>query len=456
MQKSITPLIEKPFYVFGYGFVFLLYRTFLYGPSFNLLDAIFLFSIFCLTTIVFSYLIKKLFQPHNVNLIILISWMSLLHVIAIAGKLGFDYEHIPVKFYIYFYIATVLFIFLVDKVQKELPPQFNPVRNRFANIFLLILGIIICIQGAWNEHNRTVLSKEHNRNLSLTINALQHPGILWILMDEYGSSDVLQKEFQFQNPLDKVLISRGFILPDSIQSRSTSTLYSVYSVFNMNDSIIPSSFFAGKDLLNNASWVPFLEKNNYQFQNISAFDISHHPMLLNRSGYPQSYYDQVLAGSLFMMIEMSYRYTPEQCDTYNQLVIQDLNNAIPIKASTPRFIWAHIPIPHEPFTRNADGMFINTINENNVQEMKKGYTDYLQYGNTLLLKLLDRNPDLMKSIVIISGDHGPRFSFLRNRNNALSPFMAIHFPTNFDTASFKKIRYLSEVPVFINKYLESR
>jgi hypothetical protein len=81
----------------------------------------------------------------------------------------------------------------------------------------------------------------------------------------------------------------------------------------------------------------------------------------------------------------------------------------------PKFVYAHILIPHGPFVFGADGKVLPdpSIYENaDLATWKKGYTDEVQFINGHLLSIL---PGLIANskvppIIIIQGDHGSKVS----------------------------------------------
>jgi len=282
--------------------------------------------------------------------------------------------------------------------------------------------------------------------------------IVWILLDEYASSASLQKQFAFHNPLDSMLQQKGFYVLNNMRSRFNKTLFSLNAIFNEDDSLQPASFYSGVRLLRNSSWEPLLETAGYQFVNLGFFDIGNYEKMANRSGYPETYLEQLLSGTLFSMVYNNLKYTSEKCDRYNQDVLQKLTETLVAHSTRPKFVWAHLCLPHEPFCRNSQGEFINDsiYDESDAGHIKKNYLGYLQYGNSVIFRLLKDHPDLSKKIVIISGDHGPRYSFLKDKSYQKWPFAAVSMPGKFDTAALRKLQYISQLPAFISNYLSSK
>ena len=56
-------------------------------------------------------------------------------------------------------------------------------------------------------------------------------------------------------------------------------------------------------------------------------------------------------------------------------------------------------------------------------------------------------------IIVISGDHGPRFPFLQKKEKQKQPFAAIHFPGMYDSTGLQKLEYISQIPGFLLKHI---
>ncbi|MEO7531413.1 MAG: hypothetical protein ABIS69_08380 [Sediminibacterium sp.] len=155
------------------------------------------------------------------------------------------------------------------------------------------------------------------------------------------------------------------------------------------------------------------------------------------------------------MLYNKWKNSIAKCDKYSRAVFQKLGDTRIKKSTTPRFIWAHIPVPHEPFCRNKNGRLQedSSYGGNDSAFIKRKYVDYLQYGNSMLLSLLEKHPDLSEKIVIISGDHGPRFPFQKNPDDKLSPYAAVQIPHHYDAVQLKKLHYISQLPGFLVQHI---
>jgi len=404
MGEKINQILQKPYYPYFYGLAFIAFKSAQYFPSFSFLAAANCFFLYCIICYFTNRLISRLARSAYTGISIVIIWGSLLHVVGVALLLGYNYAYIPARFYIIFYLFVVGVLIVVQFVSLKLSDRYAPLVNKAMNFFLLICSVVFIVNGfvygAWKKD----IEKKSSRMADIQVDSAKGKDIVWILLDEYASSASLQQQFAFYNPLDSMLKQKGFCVLNHMKTRFNKTLFSLNAIFNEDDSLQPASFYSGVPLLRNSSWEPGLETAGYQFVNLGFFDIGKHTKFANRSGYPQTYLEQLLSGTLFSMVYNNLKYTAEKCDRYNQEVLQKLDDTLFVNSNQPKFIWAHLCLPHEPFCRNSQGEFINDniYDESDADHIKKNYLGYLQYGNSVILRLLKDHPDLSKKIVIIS------------------------------------------------------
>lgn len=446
MGKKISQLVSQPIYTYLYGLAFLIFKSSAYFGSFEPFFALAFIGSFVILNYLLIKCVNWLMGNEFANLICLIIWMSIFHVVGIAQALGFPFAYIPLSFYLFFYLTILVSLTLlgITLFKKSYPIIVS-------NIINVFLGMTVCIFSlsgikAWLNTKEETIQHQHQ---VITQNMDARKEIVWILMDEYGSSLSLEQQMGFHNPFDSVLTQRGFQVYNQVKTRYSNTLFSVYSIFNQDDSIKPSSYYEGIDLLRKSSLVPTLEKEGYRFVNLGFFDISEHPMLADRSGYPYTYLQQIISGTLLGMIHNKWKNSIAKCDAYNQEVLQRLDDSLGAKSLQKRFIWAHITIPHEPFCRDSVGKIQKekSYHASDSEFIKAQYLSYLQYGNKRIVQLLDKHPEYKDKIIIISGDHGPRYPFLLDKKWQLNPFLAIYTPKALVLKDKNSFSYLSNLPL---------
>jgi hypothetical protein len=264
--------------------------------------------------------------------------------------------------------------------------------------------------------------------------------------------------------MDSILTHQGFHVFKNIRSRSDATLYSINSIFNFDDSIEPYNFNYGLYSVKHSTLPKILDNVNYKFISLSLFDIDKSQRLLDIGIYSTTLLHKLIDGTICQIIMQNY-FEEEYIKTidpfplgklghlYNKTVIDTLSQSVQKKYSKPVYIWAHLLIPHYPFYKLEKKKLVDVIlGETDTSAVIKAYINYLSYGNQVILSLWKSYPNLKNKIVIISGDHGARFSFLKNDDNhRFRPFCAVYMPPGVDTTGINKINYISELPAFILK-----
>lgn len=323
--------------------------------------------------------------------------------------------------------------------------------NLLLNIFLLIFTGIAILRGFQTYQKEMAYHHHNGGEIAAGTGTGQSKDIVWILMDEYAASPCLQRDFHFDNPLDTFLKQRNYLLLDGIQTRSAKTVYSVNSIFNFDDSIVPANYMYAHFYLYNDRWTEQLRRAGYTVESFDFMDIGHEGRIQNLNIFPATYSEQILYGTLWDMAENLVGYNNGMFDRYNLEVAAKLRTSLADTSSHPRFIWAHFLIPHLPFFRGSHGEILAHPQKEVGEEgpTKEGYIAYVSYGNLMLMDLLKKYPELSNKIVVISGDHGARFPFIHDGDEYFRPYAAVHFPDHFDTAGLESVKYIQQLPAFI-------
>jgi len=349
-----------------------------------------------------------------------------------------------------FITSAILYLSYRWSKQNEL---FNKLANTFLCFAMVVNGI-----GTAAVHYKTVtrISARYEAN-ETNVGPAPHADIVWILMDEYAASSELAERFGFKNPLDTFLVDQGFVILRNVRSRSDRTLYSINSIFNLDETIEPYSFIYGHYSLKNNAWSRILAERGYRFINMSFFDIGDQPHAYSLNYYNETLLMRLIEGTpikplLQAHFKKLYYYVFQQEDKpetgYNGYILAELDKRLRDDDNRrPTFFWAHLLIPHGPHYR-FDGRNLRRIPENDSDDVKKGYVEYLSYGNSVLENLWKSHPQLKSKIVIISGDHGARFDFIKGPDRT-RPFCAVYMPGSGDSSALNGIQYISQLSAFL-------
>jgi hypothetical protein len=253
------------------------------------------------------------------------------------------------------------------------------------------------------------------------------PDVYWVILDRYGSGNVLDKYFNYDNdPFLDELRSRGFYIAEHATANYLKTALSLQSSRNME-------YLDFADLRERATsdrdWGPLYRGLK------SPFEVEHY---LGSAGYRFIYLGTYWGPtSNHPSAEISYVYNELSSEFLDVLTswtplsaLQGLGPESPFdwrrnrwnqtryewdslnRASSlggPKFVHAHFALPHEPFVFHADGSFVSE-KEEKARHKIVNYVDQMQFANAKVLEwldsLLDVPPD-ERPIVVIQADEGP-------------------------------------------------
>jgi Sulfatase len=281
-----------------------------------------------------------------------------------------------------------------------------------------------------------------------------HPSIYLFVLDEYAGSKTMSSDYNFTNSaFTEQLKKKSFFVPAKPNSNYNGTPFSVLSMLNMayidelKGSDIKSvvSYSKCADAIKDNKLMSFFLSNGYRLINNSFFSINYTTrekylflpvedrLMLDKT------FGSVLLNDLLCTVNSNKFHKiindlPSRIDKYNQTIIQKSFNTIEKKRG-PVFMYSHLMIPHAPFLRNQFGELRNmgeAYRESNGKMNIAAYINYMQYCNTVMLKMVDAvlRKD-SSAIIVITSDHG-----LRNVqkgdviNSEFNNFMAIRAPAN--------------------------
>jgi hypothetical protein len=85
----------------------------------------------------------------------------------------------------------------------------------------------------------------------------------------------------------------------------------------------------------------------------------------------------------------------------------DILDNLPTRVKSPKFVFAHLVVPHTPFVFTPDGKYVSNSQSNSPTNLD-GYRNSVAFINRALLQLVDRLIAGSKTppVIIIQGDHG--------------------------------------------------
>jgi hypothetical protein len=153
--------------------------------------------------------------------------------------------------------------------------------------------------------------------------------------------------------------------------------------------------------------------------------------------------------------ESSEQLTGEWYRRRALFVLEQLEDDV-LEIPSPKFVFAHLIIPHHPFVFGPNGEEVkeSISNISSVPSFpiyKQGYSDHVTYINKRIQEIIDIILELSPNppIIIIQGDHGPApFDVIRYRMPILN---AYYFPNGTD-GLYETISPVNTFRVVLNKY----
>jgi hypothetical protein len=146
--------------------------------------------------------------------------------------------------------------------------------------------------------------------------------------------------------------------------------------------------------------------------------------------------------------------------------LRQLETTVP-EISSPKFVFAHLVIPHHPFVFGPNGEELNSIEAGvpKFEEYKVKYPDQVRYINKRILAIVDLilRTSPKPPIIIIQGDHGPDFWSVRTSDETIEEaswdiaahrmriLNAYYFPDN-SSGLYESITPVNSFRLVFNKY----
>ena len=247
--------------------------------------------------------------------------------------------------------------------------------------------------------------------------ATRAPDIYYLVFDRYGSADAIQRRFGITgNDLYNWLESRGFQVPADSRGAYRATDFSLAAILNMQylDNLTEeigrtsSDRTPAHEMLAHHAVGRFLKQQGYRYYHIGAwfeatasipiadenlsFDTTIIPALervLGRQTPETTFRDRHRGGTLFAFRQLHRLQS----------------------APGPKFVFAHILLPHDPYVFHADG---SVIPEAEAKASEEGplYRGQIEFANANIESIVDEllaGPDSSDPIVIVQADEGPLF-----------------------------------------------
>ena len=340
--------------------------------------------------------------------------------------------------------------------------------SQYLNVLMVLLIVYQLYSISRMNTKKISLANQININANIPDkNTNRPPDIYYIILDAYTSSQSLKDYWNYDNDsITNFLIQKGFFIAKKSRSNYNQTIHSLASSLNMSylKSINQASVtkIQEKNLFNLAkesSVTRIFLKNNYKIFNYSFFDIPENPkyykdlfFLIREDLYDGTFYQTVMEKFHWAKDPNSGMFVIKKTnlDILNKLEKRNEDS------EKPRFVYAHIIMPHNPYFFDQNGKTQDKDSIFNFSS-KNSYLEQLKYLNKLVERTISsifENSSGKLPVIIIQGDHG--FRYLPGKN-ALSEsstiFNAYFFPDHDYQQIYPAISPVNTFRIVFNKYL---
>ena len=316
---------------------------------------------------------------------------------------------------------------------------------------------------------------EQELKSSTISNKNNYPDIYYIILDEYANTNNLKKYLNYDNQeFINFLTEKGFfVAPKSFSNYARSTV-SIPSTLNMqyiHNGISDEGFEhlnlrAAFYLTENNKIMQHLKSKGYTTFSFNSghgttmnIKISDFNLCNDVNNLDSEFVPLLLRTTMLNPIHIQFfagDYRDRILCIFNELSkMQERNEA-------PKFVFAHIMLPHQPYVFGANGepVMPEAINKLNLFWDEERYLNQLKFANEKIKVVLDQ---LVKAenppVVIILSDHGMRYG----KNNWENPskefldlryanFKAYYFPNMGRNMLFEETTNVNSFRVLFNLY----
>jgi hypothetical protein len=298
--------------------------------------------------------------------------------------------------------------------------------GKFTTIFLVMLCALllgsIATNGIWQERGaiRAALAANYPELPQPSVAPAAKPDVYFVIFDRYARADMLVQHYGHDNGafLD-ALRERGFVVADDAFGAYQRTAHSVASTLNLG-------FIDTQGVGQGSSdWIPlyerlsaprlfsFMQGLGYQVDTFGSWwEPTRSSALADSSdsffAVPESlrsFSENALLSTLLEGTGLPFfDARRRQCERIRHQF--DALSAAKV-ADEPRFVFAHLLVPHPPFVIDAQGQ-CTSVAEASVRTRAENYVAQLCYANSRALSMVDailaRDPD---AIIVLQSDEGP-------------------------------------------------
>ena len=404
-------------------------------PSIVFIPIIYSFLFMAVSWFIFLLLFKKVIKTSIFTSIWTILFFSYGHIYLFLSGQGL-FNLIPVGlntilFALYFLILGISFV-MIFRTNKKLIILNNLFNTVAITLFILNLFMIVPFEVkraiAYTRLKKYITQNKINVTVKNT-DKNSYPDIYYFVFDRYANQNILLKYFDFDNSqLVDFLNKNNFYVGEKSSANYPATFLSLSSSLNMKylnflENILGRNY-SGRAiiyslLLQNNEVVSFLKERGYKYIHIGS---SYPPTKFNKLA-DENYnkflnYDEF---QLFLYENTLWNTISEKIFSKRiYLGVHFLNKVIDnlpyrikiidkqISSKGPKFVFAHLLLPHRPFLFSKDCEPLDFESVRKITD-EEGYINQLICANKEIKNIVEKIKKKSKrsAVIIFQSDEGP-------------------------------------------------
>lgn len=258
----------------------------------------------------------------------------------------------------------------------------------------------------------------------------RRPDIYFLVFDRYGSADALRRRFGIENDMGAWLEAQGFQVPETNHANYRATDFSLAATLNMRylDDLTEE---IGRDsgdrtpahaMIRDHEVGRFLKAQGYRYYQLASWfnptrsvEIADETIVLGlTSEFESVLRDTTMVPAVERLLGTARDETPvaERSirERHRDGALFELRQLRRVAtAPGPKFVFAHILLPHDPYVFRADGSPVSEA-EAKTEDERDLYAGHLAFTNARIREIVGyllAGPEAERPIVIIQGDEGP-------------------------------------------------
>ena len=370
-----------------------------------------------------------------------------------------------------FILGTYFFLRTNRKLYKE-----TKILNAVA-ISLIALSSINIATYYFDKGNFTLENIEEQDKVTIISNIENYPDIYFIILDEYADDDKLKDYLNYNNSeFILFLKEKGFFVASESYSNYPRTLVSVPSTLNMEyvhlidenlkDGLLTHTVL--KQLTTNNKVMNYLKSKNYTTISFSSGHIPTNEMNSDLFFCQDEKFTDSELLPLFLRTTMLNPIHVKFFETGHRATIMCIFSGltdIPNLDVKPKFVFAHIMLPHQPYIFGPNGEPLSPEGiDMGLAWREDLYLGQLEFANKKMKEII---PKLLETdnppVIIIQSDHGfrhgqdffekPTKEFLDKRYNN---FKAYYFPGKERNLLFEETTNVNSFRILFNIYFNDK